>query len=80
MVYRVPILKMCWEIYWKETMIEPLFRNYGDIMPEILLRKDFFTDIFEEIWWSILKLLFSNPVLKSWGNTRAAAKNRIGNI
>ena len=49
-------------------------------MPETLLRKDFFTDIFEEIWWSILKLLFSNPVLKSWGNTRAEAKNRTGNI
>ena len=80
MLYRVPILKMCWEIYWKATMIEPLFRNDGDIMPETLLRKDFFTDIFEEIWWSILKLLFSNPVLKSWGNTRAEAKNRTGNI
>ena len=31
-------------------MIEPLFRNDGDIMPETLLRKYFFTDIFEEIW------------------------------
>ena len=57
MFYKVPTLNFFWEIPRKATVIEPLFRNGVDIMPAILQRKDFFTDIFDEIRWGIIKLL-----------------------
>ena len=82
MLYKVSTLKICWEIPWKSTVIEPLFRNDVDIIPAILLRKDFFTHVFEEIQWSNLKLLFyltSNLVLKSWWNTKAKEKSDLIN-